>query len=192
MKKSISFLVDTMLRNHIIEAEKAEICRTGLELIISDIIGFSLILIAGLLTDTVVFACVYLIMMCCVRKFCGGFHANSYWLCRTVSVGTYIAVIIVNYLITEHEMAFTLFFDIFSLVTIAVFAPVRHPNKTLTDTEVKANKFFSVISAFVFSILSVVLTIYRLRTGLVIAIIMFAIAVLMYAGMIANKRREVI
>ncbi|MCI9085140.1 MAG: accessory gene regulator B family protein [Clostridia bacterium] len=188
MESLASYLCNQCLQRKIIKPEKQEIYRVGFELIIADIINFSLIFICGILTKSFLYSCVYSLLLWFVRRFSGGFHAKTYGVCRVVTVGTYLLVFLVNKFIIEHWLIYALICDAISIVTMIIFAPIRHPNKELTLSEIKANRFFAILTTILFSLLSILLIIFNLKIGLVISLTLLAITVLMYVGLFVNRR----
>lgn len=188
METISTLLVDKLLQRNIILDEKARICKAGIMLILADIINFSLILIMGLFTKSLFESVMYLTIFWIVRRFSGGFHAKTYWLCRIVTVGTYITIFLVSNIINDYYIIITLICDIFAVSAMIVLAPIRHPNKYLTNKEVKANKLFALLTTLFFTLLSITLSVFNRKEGLVISLILFAISVLMYIGLLTNGK----
>jgi len=182
------FLIRQFITRQIIDPDKKEIYKTGLKLILADIINFSLVLIIGALTKSFIYSCIYLIMLISIRRFSSGFHARSYWLCRLVTVGTYVIVWLISTKVNCYLILCTITCDLVAIITMFLFAPIRHPNKQLTENEVKANKFFSIVTTLFFAVASVVLTAISRKEGIVIALILLAISVLMYIGLYTNGK----
>ena len=190
MDKTVSLLLNELLKRKIISAEKADIYKIGLELIVADVINTILIIGVSLITNTFISGCLYMLVFCGVRKFCGGFHAKTYWLCRVVSLFTYIMVIITSSIIKYNWLSIALICDAITIISMVLFAPVRHPNKDLTEKEIKANKLFAILSTMFFSVSSVILILFERKEGLNISLNLLAISILMYIGIIINKRRK--
>ena len=184
------YLTEKLIDKELIDTSKIDIYRTGFELIISDIITSFLIFTAGIVMNEFIYSCIYALIMLIVRKFSGGYHAKTYWLCRTVTVGTFILIVI-----TSRVNAFNIFvclaFNIIAVVTMIIFAPIRHPNKQLTENEYKANKVFSVITTLFFSVISIALFFVERKEGLVISLTLLAITALMYVGLLTNREEGV-
>lgn len=190
MEKASIFLVNKMLERNIIQAEKREIYKTGIELIFADIINFSLILLVGLFTGNLINGCIYIFLMWAVRRFTGGFHAKTYTLCRICTIGIYALIILAGRFIKENLLIYSVGMNLFTILTVIKFAPIRHPNKDLTETEIKANKFFAIISSVFFSAVSAFLISVGRKEGLTISLILFAISILMYVGLITNGKEN--
>lgn len=190
MEKVSELIVSKLLKNKIIISDKQEIYKTGIMLILADIINFFLVLMIGIITKSFLCSIIYLIVFSQVRKFSGGFHAKTFWLCRIVTVGTYVLIVLTSGLISRNYILITLCCDIFTLITMIVFAPVHHPNKDLTQKEEKANKLFAVLTTSIFTAVSITLVIFSRKEGMVISLILLAISILMYAGMLTNGKEE--
>ena len=182
-------LTEKFIDREIITTDKKETYITGLKLILSDIINFSLIFIIGILTKSFIYSCIYLIVFWSVRKFSGGFHAKTYWLCRIVTVGTYILIFFSGKIIDDYYIIITLMCDMFAVITMITFAPVRNPNKELTDKEVKANKLFALLTTLFFMVLSIILAVFDRKEGVVISLTLSAVTVLMYVGLLTSGKR---
>ena len=190
MEKLSIRLTNKFIERGIVEKKDREIYKTGLDLIIADIINFSLIIAAGIIAGDFISSCLYIVTFWSIRKYSGGFHAKSYGVCRVVTVGVFLGVVAAKELITSHLMIYTITFDIITLLTMFWFAPVKHPNKELTETEKKANRLFAILSTSLFCLASVVLSALKIEWGFVISLNLLAIAVLMYVGMAVNFRKE--
>ena len=188
METVSEMLVKKMTDRGIIVPEKREVYKTGIMLLLADLINFALVLLIGILCGALYESALYLLMMWTVRRFSGGYHAKTYGRCRAVTVGTYILVLISENLISDNFAVIALVCNAFAIVTGFVFSPVRHPNRELTEKERKANRLFAVLATLFFAAASIVLTLLDRKEGLAISLILLAIAVLMYAGMLANGK----
>lgn len=96
-------MTDYCLRKNIIDVDKKEIYRYGFKLIISDIINFSLIIVLGFILGRTIDSIVFLICLCGLRQFTGGFHAKTFWFCRFLMIITYICVMFLVVVISENK-----------------------------------------------------------------------------------------
>ena len=182
-----NYLTQIFIQHSIIESEKQEIYKTGIKLIVADIINFSLILTIGIISKTFIYACIYLLLFWTVRRFSGGFHAKTYTVCRVVFVGTYVSIICIGSILNTRFLV-SVICNIITIITMCLFAPVKHPNKDLTIREKQANKFFALLTTLFFAIVSIILIFIGRREGLIISLILFAITILMYVGMLTNAK----
>lgn len=188
MKKISSLLLNELLKRNIIPHEKSEIYYTGIILLISDLINITLVIIAGIFTHSFLWSIIYLIMLWTVRRFSGGFHAKTYTVCRIVTLGTYIIIMFLSKTTDKNYAIISSLCNCFAFITMVLFAPVKHPNKSLTEKEAKANKTFSLIATLSCVIFSILLTAYERKEGLVISLTLLAIALLMYVGLLTNRK----
>lgn len=188
MNKISSLLVTKMLQHNIIDPIKKNIYITGIELILADIINFSLILIIGIIVNKISYSIIYLLMFWTVRRFSGGFHAKTYAVCRITFISIYLLIIFVGNTINSHIIPYVITFNIISIVTMFLFAPISHPNKKLTDKEKHINKILALITTLIFIIVSILLVMCGHKIGLIISLILLAITILMYVGMFTNKK----
>lgn len=188
MNKISSLLVTKMLQHNIIDPIKKNIYITGIELILADIINFSLILIIGIIVKKISYSIIYLLMFWTVRRFSGGFHAKTYAVCRITFISIYLLIIFVGNTINSHIIPYVITFNIISIVTMFLFAPISHPNKKLTDKEKHINKILALITTLIFIIVSILLVMCGHKIGLIISLILLAITILMYVGMFTNKK----
>ena len=143
-------LTNWLLNQNIIADDKKEVHKTGIELILADIINFCLILIIGIMMKEFSAACIYLLLFWTLRRFSGGYHAKSYVVCRAVTVGIYIVIALISKFLISNYVLISGVLNIITLITIIVFAPIRHPNKELTIKEIQANKLFAVITTLIY------------------------------------------
>lgn len=184
-KKVTNFYVK---RNYVPE-DKQEVYCYGFKLIIADIINFFLVMLLGMILRRFVHSILFLITLCTVRQFSGGFHAKTFWLCRISMLITFIAVTLITVLIYNFN-ACNIVLNIVSVIIIGIFSPIKHPNKSLTQQQKKKNKFKAIITSFVFAIISSVLIIIGADEGVTISITLSAIVVLMGVGILVQKGGE--
>lgn len=185
-------IITFFLKRNIIQDSDANACCMGLKLILSDIINFSIIILLGIFVEKPLYGVIYLCTFCGVRKFSGGFHAKTFFVCRMSMIGTFLTTIALFYLLSEFAKCISVLCVIFAIYTMLRFSPIIHPNRLLTKAEIKANKFVSVLSTCICSIISILLVSIEYNEGLYWALVLFAIAVLMYVGRIVNSRNETV
>lgn len=182
------WLTKKIVEREIIDEKKKEIYYIGIELICADIINFSLILIMGIITQSFFYSLIYIAELVLIRRFSGGFHASTYTVCRITTVGTYLVIYIMSRYINIYYWIYSMIFGIIAVLSMIFFAPIKHPNKELNETERKANKLFSVITTSGFVVMSIILSICNRKSGLIISLTLFAITILMHLGLLVNRK----
>ena len=189
MEKTAKLITQYFIRKNIILKEKADIYCYGLKLIFADIINFSIIILLGFLLNRIFESIAFLIALCGIRRFSGGFHAKTFWLCRLSMMATYICVMEVVSIIlhTNMQLPLILLCDIIVIIFISIFAPVEHPNKPLSQSQRKQNKRKAVITTVFLSFFSIFLVFIKINLGVTISITLVAVMFLMIISMVLQK-----
>lgn len=189
MDKLANTITNYYIQKNIIAEEKREIYSYGFKLIFSDVINYMIIILLGIILNRLIESVAFLITLCGVRKFSGGFHAKSFWLCRLSMIITCLCVILLTDIVTYtgFETVIVIFVNVISVVFITIFAPVIHPNKPLSDKQKHNNKIKSVITSIVMSIVSIAIVAKDMKFGVTISITLLAVVALMTIGMAVRK-----
>lgn len=192
MEKLASAITDYYIRKNIIDAAKRNIYIYGFKLIISDIVNFIVIILLGLLVNCELESVVFLITLCGLRVFTGGFHAKTFFVCRLSMMITFILVMATSNLLIESGVNYIYIglLNIISIIIVALLAPVQNPNKKLEVKQMKTNHKRSVIASLFLSVLSVILVYCKINIGVIISITTAAVAILMVVGLIVMKADE--
>ncbi len=191
MVKLSDRITDFYISKNYVPENKREIYSYGFNIIIADIINFSLIIILGIISKQVLQSVIFLIVLCVVRRYSGGFHAKAYWRCRLCMIVTFLGTMAVTYIVFNYVGA-NIFFcgivNIISLLFISVLAPVKHPNKTLNERQVKNNKIKAIITSLIFSVISVIGILENRIEGVTISMTLAAVVILMIIGIAVQKK----
>ena len=121
----------------------------GLELLISKIIITSIIVLCGLLTDSLLVSILFSGAFTFLRQYTGGYHCKSAEKCIVVSVLIYISFVIVYKLSSNHFSVIILVATVISLLIIILMAPIASENKPITHDDEKKYRIISRITATV-------------------------------------------
>lgn len=125
--------------------DEVEIVAYGLFSIISKLLYAVICIICGLIFDKVLESCIFYSSFLFIKKYAGGFHAETEFGCFCVSTLSIVISIFVIYL---SEMYLILELVIFSLSLIAyiliwLYAPIPSKEKPLNENEYKRYKNIS-------------------------------------------------
>lgn len=190
MDKISTFLADYCIRHSQVPREKREIYIYGFKLIFADIINFGIIILFGLCTGKLKESIIFLITLCGLRQYSGGFHAKTFLICRISMIITYVAVTVTTIYVESQNEVFSivLILNIISTIFISILAPIENENKKLSTYQKSDNKIKSIIVSAVFSLGSTLLTVYNFRTeGVTISITLLAVVILMVIGLVVKK-----
>ena len=161
--------------------DKFEIYKYGFELLISSLIGISLILIIGLLSNTFSDSLIFLICFILLRQCTGGYHSKTYLSCNLSFMSVYLIFIYYrNYIAFSYEEI--LIIVITSIVIIFLLAPMEHKNKKMNKEKKSFHKITSRIISFTFLLITLVLYFLKNPTYLVLSYVLISTSVLLLMG----------
>ena len=107
----------------IVDEEKKPVCQYGFEIIISTIIGFSIVSLSVIILGELYEALLFYILFVGVRLFTGGYHANTHFKCKlTLLMCCLFVLITIKYFRISIKVKFVLL--ILYLITIFLFSPL--------------------------------------------------------------------
>lgn len=137
-KRNASIITNFFIEQGIIDKNERAIYEYGFELLISSLAYACVFAFASFVTNTFWPSLIFFIGFYVVRTIGGGYHAETYLRCHTISILTHLIFILLYIYIPEQSKKhiFILFFLI-SAAILLVFAPVEHPNKRFINAEQK-------------------------------------------------------
>lgn len=149
LKNLAESLAQILAANKIIKVEDCDVYRYGLELVISKIIMYTIVLIIALLTNTMLFSVLFIGMYMLLRQYTGGFHCKSAEMCLVVSVLMYL-IVLLFYLVNLINVK--IIFAMISLIIpllVLIFSPIESANNPLTTEEKKKYHRSAVIVSII-------------------------------------------
>lgn len=172
------------VRNGLISHEYYACYVYGIELIISELISISNILILGVITGTYSNAVVFLVVFILVRQYTGGFHADNYLNCNLYFSLSYVINMMIVACIDVNIYIISVIVLIMGIGTILIVGPVTHKNKVLNEALRKANKVRSLILYVGCCFISIGIAASHRSLSLTIIIALLQIIILMVTGRI--------
>lgn len=184
-------IADLYVKRNIIDAEEKDVYKCGLELIFNDVVTFCVIIIASAFLWRACYAAEFLLTFCLTRIFCGGYHAKKAYICRLTMFATFAASMLVSTYAARSDAYVLTVVMLAAFIIVCRLAPVRHPNKTLTEAQIVKNRKRSIVAFVFFATCAELLFAFISKMdGAVIAISLAAVAVLAVVGSITNERGE--
>lgn len=176
-------VTDFLCKRRIIKQEEKDIYVYGFQLVISTLIGWSIVALIALITGAVFEMLTFYFIFASLREFCGGYHADTYLKCNMTFCGIAIGTLFISQFCVEKcNMYYWLILLPISVVYIILKAPIENVNKILEDEVKKYNRTGSIILAILYSIISVAfLEVYPVLSA-IIAFTAFFVVVLMVAA----------
>jgi len=153
-----------LCRSNIVSYELYDVYVYGMELVLSFLTSTVLILCIGIISDALTITLVHLLVFILVRRFTGGYHANTYIKCKIITVGTYVAVLIFSRVIDINILCYTIL-AVIGLITISKWGPVENPNKPLNEDEKRSHRRRAIVLFVIFVVCGSVFTIYKQPLG---------------------------
>lgn len=136
----------------IIKPENREFYFYGLQLAISKLFFFLVILVISLFTKTFLVSMAFVFMYSVIRQFSGGHHCQSEVSCFFVSILLYLIMILLYDVDMHGGKIFLCVSAAVSVLLIMIFSPVEHKNKPLSADERKKYGVISKIAAIALAI----------------------------------------
>lgn len=148
--------------HNITEESKEVIYAYGMELLLSDVLNTIIVLLIALLSHTLPAVIVFIVVFMGLRRFVGGYHANSHLSCMFTLV---IVMMIFSYGICnisgQLAQIFSICFTTISLPVIFCIVPVPHPNKPMSEEKGVKLRKRSYILAVVLSVAVIALLVFQ-------------------------------
>lgn len=171
------------IKQGIIPSQFWEVYAYGLEMIILSLVGIMNILLIGLLTNTILNACIFLVIFITIRKYSGGFHADSAFICNLLMIITYLSNVIISAIINYMELEIIIeYMLIASSVYYIIVTPVLARGKILRHLEFYHNKIVSIILFLIVYFLSSLFIEKICFAALTAKITLIEIVILLFAG----------
>ena len=138
----------------IIDKENIDIYKYGFELLLSLMFTTLCILILSIFVKKISETVIYLVGFFVVRTICGGYHAKHHYSCFITTIISYLLFLLFEHL-TKNESQSKFFIVItlvFSIVIIAAFSPIEHPDNPMTEYRKIKNRRLGFILIFVLSL----------------------------------------
>jgi accessory gene regulator B len=173
------FLSNQLVQKEIVESDYRSIYEYGIELIVSSLIGITLILSIGLLWFSIADAIIFLIAFIALRATAGGYHAKSYFTCNLCSVTSFIVVSLLarSDFLTSNWLIALLSFGALILMFLS---PIEHEYKPIDSQDRNKLKLFCLATFTVMSMCTLIMAhwsihLHRQLAFTIISVVLFAI-----------------
>jgi len=182
------YITHILLKNSLIKVEEIQIYQFGVQLYMLKIIHILAMLMIAILLKSLTTGAVFILVYTALRKYAGGYHANSNKLCLLMSMTVIVTALILSSILSfipQHFLHITLF--LLSLLII-ILAPVDNKNKPLDSEEVSQYKKELIKTVIVVDVFYLVLRFLYLKQICLIIIVAYVIEVnMLILGIVYNK-----
>lgn len=157
-----------MKENGIIKSDDEEIYSYGLEILQSKLTAGILAIILSFFLKTQVFLCILLMVLIPIRKYAGGVHAKSKWVCLIV---TEIILVFAElaYKCNLFNVILSTIVVIIGATTVIIKSPYESVNHPLMEKQRKKYRMISCLFCFIYLVgymISYINNIYILKAGI--------------------------
>lgn len=194
-----SHLLTYMVNAKVIPNEQKylDFYRYGLEITISTVLNFALILLIGIATQHLIESFIFLFTFVLLRMCAGGYHANTYFGCNLLMCTSFLCLIIIyDFIITKINFLFASISLVMFLSIAVAFCPIEHINKPISsESKRKKMKIITIIVGFVFSTIGSILIYQNINIGVMILLTQILVSVLIIAekikkGGVAHENKK--
>lgn len=174
-------ITNHLTQKNVIKSETAEMYRYGIELVISTFIGIVLILLCGLVFDMFWMTVLYYAIFFTIRRFAGGYHANTYMGCKVVLVISTIVILAITKslaFLKSYSLIMHILLLIFAISTLIQLSPIDSENKPLDTKQEKRCKLIVSVLSISFAIISLPVYYLKVECACVIALTLVLIAIM--------------
>lgn len=145
-------VADLLAEYKFISKEKVEICRYGLENLITSLLEILSVLILSIIFNNEVCTIIFLASFISLRRYTGGYHANTKLGCYAVLLAIYlIFMLMIKHMPVEFDLVFEITSLSFTIFMVFRYAPIVNGNKNINQTERKAFRRLGIILTLVSS-----------------------------------------
>lgn len=163
MIKKISDLLSIKIYKHMGDNKyDIEVLSYGLECILNTLITTSVLLIFGAVTHNIILYVIWLIYFSLLRRYFGGFHAQTHFLCILTSI---ITCTISISICTHYNLSYihNIIIIIFTIPFIIKYAPIpSKQNIALNSKKKKSHKICAILYCLLGTLISIIFKFYKL------------------------------
>lgn len=153
LKNFSQYAVALWVRNNVISKDDAPVCCYGLELLLSTVINFAIMICISFISGKPFIIIPYILAFIPLRIFAGGYHSKSHVNCIIFNTVLFIISVLLSFVSSHNAVTLCTFLNFISLLLIISFSPVEAKNKPLSEDEAKKYRKSSIyISALIFVI----------------------------------------
>lgn len=168
--------------------DEKEYYRYGIEITVSSLLNVILIIGIGIIFKNAAESVVFLLFFMLLRRFTGGFHANTYFKCNFSFCISFISVLVM-YHFTEEKITvwLSILISILCVAIIFMKCPIENINKPIPQCKRKFYKYLAGILGTGYGIIGTILIALSNKYGVLIIYTLVLVVVLIIAAIIKDR-----
>ena len=190
IEKISQSVVAFICRNMQVDDKMAEVYKYGVEITVSSLINFLLILISSMILDDLLAGIVFMTLFILLRSYTGGYHAETYLRCNIAFICTYLATYGIAQAVSgiEHNIVITVVMLVLAYIPIWIFAPVKNRHKYLSEEKIRFSRVVSAVVYFLSTLIAMILCVNNIWYGYLLAITDISISLLVMIEVFMQKK----
>lgn len=183
-------ILQYLLRSNVINDsdDEKEYYRYGIEITVSSLLNVILIIGIGIIFKSVTESVVFLLFFMLLRRFTGGFHADTYFKCNCSFCISFISVLIMYHFTEEKITAqLSVLISVLCVAMILLKCPIENINKPIPKHKRKFHKYLAGILGTGYGIIGTILIALSNRYGVLIIYTLVLVVVLIIAAIIKDR-----
>lgn len=186
-------VTEFIFKNDKLDSGLFEVYKYGVEITISTLLNVILIITASIAVSDLISGVVFLAVFISLRSFVGGYHAKTYFMCNALFLLTYLVVYYINSTastLIDGELLSRILtvLILLGIIPIISFAPVKNPNKPLSEKHIRVSRTIGIVIFILLSIMGLALYYGNIRYGSFTIITLTSVSVLILIEIIKTRR----
>lgn len=184
-----NIIADFFISKEWAEKDDREIYQYGSEVIIATSLNVFIVVVCGLLFHELKYISIFYIAFLLLRRYCGGYHAETHLKCNTIFTANVIIVLIIIKNVDLIQIDFVILAMLVSSFIVWTLSPIINKNKPLTEEETKKYRRISLIITIVVDLSILGFIAVDMKTSVVLSLALLSVS----GAMIVEKitRQEV-
>lgn len=191
IEKTASKIVDYLVKREVIEDENVytDFYQYGAEITISSLLNVALIFLIGILSRHFIDSLIYLPLFILLRKFTGGYHADTYLKCNIIGCINYLLVLALKdvSMFLENAKYLSMALGIVSAMVLLLLCPIENENKPIKQEMMPIYKLLSVLIGGLYAVAGTVLVFRSIEYGFTVLYTLFTVAVFVIISHIERR-----
>lgn len=173
------YITGILHKNNIIDSKKLDIYIYGFEIIVSGVISIFIGVALGIIFSQVLESIIFLIVFIFMRKYCGGYHADTYFKCNSIFMINISIVMLTLKIKFNYSIYLHFIIGLICIIIYITLAPIENKYKPLTYEEKKKYRITAIIISLIFFCISSVVYFDFLKFSIVMDIALVSVAISM-------------